>query len=427
VNGTEKVGWDQPADSASQLSHYQYLGYVDDVSQVLTNATCATTSTGGAFACSANLPTMTAGQHRLELAAQEIDGARQTSARSAALLLNVVPKTTVLASQQTRSFTTFDGVGLVAETLASGLSAPSAIAAAADGRLFIANRNGTVVVWRNGGIAQAPALQLPDAAQTSDVGLIGLALDPEFVSNGRAFVAYTGLSEDGTFVNRVLRLQERNGVLGQAIPILEDRALSAPPRPPRIRVAADHTVYISLPAADQATADSYASYAGKILRINADGTTPRDNEGASPVISAGEATIGGFDWHPSSGRLWVVGRNWQGRDFIRDFLLGPASASTFESLVDPSGAAFYANTRISGFLNDLFIAALNGRHLRRVHFSRSDPGRIEITEHLLDGQYGRIGDVAVGPDGALYICTSNAGTTTVDPGDDRLIRLTTSP
>src|SRR6185369_9455470 len=140
---------------------------------------------------------------------------------------------------------------------------PSSLAAAADGRLFIANRYGSIAVWKNGRILPAPALRLPDAAQTSDVGLIGLALDPEFVSNARAFVAYTARRDDGSFVHRVLQLREANGVFSQAIPILEDRILSAPTRPPRVRVAADHTVYVSLPAADQATAESYGSYAGK--------------------------------------------------------------------------------------------------------------------------------------------------------------------
>jgi glucose/arabinose dehydrogenase len=107
-----------------------------------------------------------------------------------------------------------------------------------------------------------------------------------------------------------------------------------------------------------------------------------------------------------------------------NLLLGPQSASTFESLVDPSGAAFYPQQRIAAFANDLFIAALNGRHLRRVHFNREDPKRINLTEHLFDGVYGRISDVAVGPDGALYLSTSNAGTTSATGGDDRLLRVT---
>ncbi len=430
VTGTEKIGWDQPADSASQLSHYHYLGYVDDVSQVLTTVACAGTSTNGAFACAASLPKMSVGSHRFEIAAEEIDGAHQLGAKSPTLLLNVVASkpaaaaVTAAVSEPPRNVTSFDGIQLAADTLATGLAAPSSLAAAADGRVFIANRDGSILVWQNGRVLLQPALQLGDAAQTSDVGLVGLALDPEFASNGRVFVAYAARDRNDGFVHRILRLRDTNGVFGEPGVILEDRVLSAPLHPPRIHVGADHTVYVAFPAGDQATAESYGSYAGKMLRINADGTTPRDNPSATPVISSGEAIVGGFDWHPATGRLWLSGHDWQGRDFIRDFTLGTVAGATFESPVDPSGAAFYASKRIAGFTNDLFIGGLNGRHLRRVHFSTSDANRIEITEHLFDGQYGRISDVVVGPDGAIYFCTSNAGTTSAAPDGDRLIRLT---
>src|SRR5215510_13144109 len=70
VTGTEKIGWSQPAD-ASQMAGYQYLGYVDNVPQVLVNASCGNTPTDGAFPCTASLPRMSAGLHTLELAAQE--------------------------------------------------------------------------------------------------------------------------------------------------------------------------------------------------------------------------------------------------------------------------------------------------------------------------------------------------------------------
>jgi glucose/arabinose dehydrogenase len=427
VTGTERIGWDQPADDASQLAHYQYLGYVDDAPQVLASPVCGTTPSNGAFPCDAKLPTMSFGNHRLELAAQEIDGAQRLGPRSAAILLNVTSRTSVVASGATPQIvSTHDGIQLMVETLMTGLSAPSAVAVAPDGRVFVARRDGAIVVWQNGRIVPSPALQLSDAAQTSDIGLIDLAFDPQFASNGLAFVAYTARDQSGWFVHRVMRVRDVNGVISKPAVILEERALLAPLRPPRIRVAADHTVYVALPPTNQSTAESYASYTGKMLRINQDGSTPRDNPAATPVLSSGEAVTGGFDWHPATGRLWLAGRDWKGHDFLEDFQLGPRGAATFEAPVDPSGAAFYRQRRIAGFANDLFIAALNGRHLRRVHFSQRDPNSVEITEHLFDGQYGRISDVAVGPDGAIYFCTSNAGTTSAAAGGDRLLRLTAS-
>src|SRR5215831_10765868 len=429
VTGTEKIGWDQVADNASQLSSYQYLGYVDSVPQVLANAACGSSATNGAFPCTASLPKMTAGLHTLELAAQETGGAQRVSGRSAAIQLNVTTSTakvSTVVAEAPRALATYDGVQIVVQTLATGLPAPSALAAAPDGRVFIGGRNGDIFVWKSGRIFQAPAVQLTDVAQTSDVGLIGMALDPDFASNGRVFVAYTAKNPNGGFVHRILRLRDNSSVFVEPVAILEERALFAPLHPPRIRVAADHTVYATLPASDQSTSESYASYAGKLLRINQDGSIPSANQPPSPVVATGQAVVGGFDWSPVTGRLWLTGRDWQGRDFLLDFLLGPRAAATFEAPVDPSGAVFYGQRGIAGFANDLFIGALNGRHLRRVHFNRSNPNRIEITEHLLDGQYGRISDVAVGPDGALYFITSNAGTTSAVTDDDRLLRVTSA-
>jgi glucose/arabinose dehydrogenase len=84
---------------------------------------------------------------------------------------------------------------------------------------------------------------------------------------------------------------------------------------------------------------------------------------------------------------------------------------------------FYGSRLIRGFADNMFIGALAGMHVRRVRFSRIDPGHIEGTERLLDGQYGRISSVVAGPDGALYICTSNAGTAFATADGDRLLRL----
>lgn len=431
MNGTEDIGWDQAADSSSTLADYQYYGYVDGVPQILANAACGSTAaSNGTFPCTATLPQMTAGLHSLTLAAQEMGGG-PVGPPSAAIQLNVAMSTvtsmgSTVAPRVSLAVTTFDGLPLIVQTLATGLKAPSAIVAAPDGRVFIAGRDGKILVWQNGKILSSAAVFLSDAAQTSNVGLIGMSLDPAFGSNGLVFVAYTAHDQHGGFVHRVMRLRDTNSVFGQALTILEEPALFTPTHPPRIRVASDHTVYLTLPADDQPRAESYGSYLGKLLRINQDGTTPHSNQPPSPVISSGQAVVGGFDWQPESGRLWLAGRDWQGRDFLLDLLLGPRAASTFESAVDPSGAVFYPPQRIAGFANDLFIAALNGRHLRRVHFNRADPTRISVTEHLFDGMFGRISDVAVAPDGALYLSTSNSGTNSAVAGDDRLLRVTIS-
>ena len=124
--------------------------------------------------------------------------------------------------------------------------------------------------------------------------------------------------------------------------------------------------------------------------------------------------------------MWLTERDRQGRDVLGS--LPPASeravVTSFESVVDAASAAFHPGNTGSAFANNLFIAGLAGQQLRRVRFNPSDPTRVESTESLLASEYGRLSDVIVGPDGAIYLATSNRGLTSAVADDDRLLRLT---
>ena len=96
----------------------------------------------------------------------------------------------------------------------------------------------------------------------------------------------------------------------------------------------------------------------------------------------------------------------------------------FSPSIAPSGASFYTGTAITGFRQNLFVGALAGQHLLRVRFEPNDPNRVAATERLLAGRFGRIRDVVTGPDGALYLCTSNRdGRNTPVAADDRIVKL----
>ena len=96
----------------------------------------------------------------------------------------------------------------------------------------------------------------------------------------------------------------------------------------------------------------------------------------------------------------------------------------FSPSIAPSGASFYTGTAITGFRQNLFVGTLAGQHLLRVRFDPNDPNRVAATERLLAGRFGRIRDVVNGPDGALYLCTSNRdGRTTPVATDDRIVKL----
>jgi len=91
VRGTEKVVWDQAAYDVTRLERYRYIVYVDDVPVDLAGVTCGPMTNNGMFPCSARLPPLTPGSHRLQLAAEEADGKRRHSPKSGALLLEVLP------------------------------------------------------------------------------------------------------------------------------------------------------------------------------------------------------------------------------------------------------------------------------------------------------------------------------------------------
>src|SRR5207248_3277612 len=110
-------------------------------------------------------------------------------------------------------------------------------------------------------------------------------------------------------------------------------------------------------------AQARATYLGKLLRIEADGTTPRDNPGYSPILADENGVPAAFGWHPATGERWQVEREWSDRESL--FVVGAgaarrAPATYFSPTIDPSGAAFYTSRALGAFTGDLFVSALRG-------------------------------------------------------------------
>jgi hypothetical protein len=85
VTGVERFGWDQPAADAGELGTFRYAFYVDDARTEAADIACAP-GTGAQFACTAQLPAMSAGAHSLQVAAFVLDaGQLRESSRSAAV------------------------------------------------------------------------------------------------------------------------------------------------------------------------------------------------------------------------------------------------------------------------------------------------------------------------------------------------------
>jgi glucose/arabinose dehydrogenase len=349
------------------------------------------------------------------------------------------PKDSATTPQSGETFTTRDGVRFRVETVLTGLEVPWSLNFAPDGRLFVTERPGRVRIVTLGGASEL-ALSLDGVFAQGEAGLLGLALDPEFAQNHFVYLYYSA-SVPGGGVNRVVRYREVNSRLGERLVLLDNIPAAQIHDGGRLRFGPDGLLYASAgDAADANNAQDVASLAGKILRLNRDGTTPRDNRFSSPVFTYGHRNPQGFDWHPTSGEIWESEHGNNGNDEVNAIRTGlnfgwpriegastmsgmEAPITFFSPSIAPSGASFYRGQRVPQFVNNFFVATLRGMHLLRLTVDPS-ARRVTAQERLLEGTFGRLRDVVSGPDGYLYFCTNNRdGRGNPMSGDDRVLRI----
>ena len=341
------------------------------------------------------------------------------------------------------------GVNFRIETVISNLDVPWSIVWAADGRMFFTERPGRVRVYEKGQLAPTPVLTISDVEESGESGLMSMALHPDFINNRWIYLAYT-FSEGGQRV-RVVRYRETAKGLTERAVIVDDIPAARFHAGCRIRFGPDRKLYITTgDATEGSLAQRLDSLAGKTLRVNDDGTIPSDNPFVSQrnargeIWSIGHRNAQGLDWQPDSNLMfqtehgpsgfdgpeggdevniveksknygWPVVHHQENRPGMEAPLLvyTPACA--------PASATFYRGSQFPQFKGNFFFGCLRGVRLIRVVL---DGRRVVRQEDLLSGNYGRIRDVAEGPDGYLYFSTSNRDSRgRPASNDDRIMRL----
>jgi len=314
--------------------------------------------------------------------------------------------------------------------LAENLEVPWAIDIADDGRLFFTERPGRIRVIENGTLLQEP-VGFINVEQNGESGLLGIALHPDFVSNHLLYIYHT-YSNGSSVFNKVLELTERDNKIVESKVIIDKIPAAIGNDGGRIKFGPDGKLYIATGDARQPNlAQSVASLAGKILRLNPDGTIPEDNpfEG-SPVYSYGHRNIQGLAWHPVTGELYSSEHGAEGNDEINIIKPGAnygwpieqCNAERFEKpifcfnpAIAPAGIAIPASDTL-GYQNDLLIATLKAQHLRLIDQDGSESNVLP--------SFGRLRDVIEAPDGSLYVTTSNRdGRALPEQGDDKILRI----
>jgi aldose sugar dehydrogenase len=318
------------------------------------------------------------------------------------------------------------------QVLAQNLDVPWAIDIAEDGRLFFTERTGSVmVVDKNGSLLSDPVAYI-NVMQNGESGLLGLILHPNFTENHLLYVYHT-YSNNSAILNKVLMLTENDNKIVESKVIIDNIPAAERNDGGRIKFGPDGKLYIATGDAQQPElAQDAGSLAGKILRLNSDGSIPEDNpfEG-SPVYSYGHRNIQGLAWHPLSEDLYASEHGPEGNDEIN--LIKPGSnygwpiedcnAEKFEKpilcfnpAVAPAGMTFAALDRL-GYQNDILLATLKAQHIRLVDLES------DVESNILTG-FGRIRDIVEAADGSLYVATSNRdGRAVPSQNDDKILRI----
>lgn len=318
------------------------------------------------------------------------------------------------------------------EVVAGRLETPWALAFASDGRLFVTERPGRIRLVA-GGRLQATPVAVLSVVERGESGLMGLALDPRFDDNGHLYVCYTAAGRGGRAVNRVGRLTVRDGVAANEIVVLDGMPAASIHDGCRLKFGPDGKLYVSMgDAAEPELAQQRGSPAGKILRLNADGSVPADNPFAgSAVYSLGHRNPQGLAWD-RTGRLIAADHGPSARDEINHIrpganygwpgVSGKAGDARYADPIVESGRQTWAPSGIAIRGDDLFVAGLRGQQLLKMTLGPD----LEITRMsaVLERTYGRLRDVVVGPDGALYVATSNRdGRGQPAADDDRILKV----
>ncbi len=337
--------------------------------------------------------------------------------------------------------------GVEVTSWVEGLEVPWSLVFAGNGRALVSERGGRIRLIMDGSLHEEPYAEI-DVAAVGEGGLMGLALHPEFPGEPYVYAMYT-YREAGNLFNRVVRLTDKgeSGEFDRVI--IDDIPGGRVHDGGRIAFGPDGYLYVCTGEIWQPhLSQDLDSLAGKMLRLTADGEIPAGNPFEdSTVYSYGHRNPQGIAWHPETGELFSSEHGpsgelggLRGKDEINVIRKGAnygwpdvVGAPGVEGYVDPiimwttatppGGIAFYDG--------DLFVATLRSEALIRITFGDNGEGhsiaRIErwFADGAASGRYGRLRDVVVGPDGALYVLTSNRdGRGTPRDGDDRILRIT---
>lgn len=337
-----------------------------------------------------------------------------------------------------------------AVTVARGLEHPWALAFLPDGRMLVTERPGRLRIVARDGQLSAPLAGVPRVYASGQGGLLDVALDPNFAKNRVIYLSYAEPGDGGTAGTAVARAQLSDQGLTDVKVIYQQqpKVSGSGHFGSRIVFRRDGTMFITQGErmGYREQAQTLSSLLGKVVRINSDGSIPRDNPfvnraGVRPEIwSYGHRNVQAAILHNDTGELWTVEHGARGGDELnhpqpgknygwpvitygidyngRRIGEGTEKAGMeqpvyyWDPVIAPSGMVHYSGNAYPGWKGSFFVGSLSPGCLVRLVVQNN---HVTTEDRYLSDLGERIRDVAQGPDGLLYMVT--------DSPDGRVLKI----
>jgi glucose/arabinose dehydrogenase len=337
------------------------------------------------------------------------------------------------------------------EVWVDSLTIPWSLRFLPNGDALVAQRTGVIQRITAGTNQPELYLDVPEVVHEVDAGLMGMDLHPDFEKNGWIYIMHAYRDEKDRLLSKVVRLKHQSHTAEVDKTIIDNIPAYAIHLGGRIAFGPDGMLYIGTGDLSQPfLAQDMESLASKILRVTPEGQIPEDNPFEnSPVYSYGHRVVQGFAWDPENGAFFnsehgPSGAKVEGDVRYRDEInlvkkggnhgwpiaVGAPGIADFQDPVVMWNKAAVPPAGMTFFRGELFVASLGGQALIKISMDKDGEhysvNKIErwFSYAPSQGIYGRMRDVVEGPDGHLYVTTSNTdGRAALRIHDDKILRI----